>query len=349
MRIVAVTGGVWQEVPQWCTVSFRDLPGGLSRRWDVRARAHTVTLAALAACATVAGGCGGTGRQAPSPPAASPPAASPSPTRSAPVAQARCLGGPAAPKVTPNTLGVFHAGPLTLVLYRDPAQVSMAEMRQPEGGMGASVTVSGGHPVTLRVDPGSQRRLGLQFTDMSGYGPGLSAVRFPRCPGGQAIGGGLAVHSGGCVALRVSGPAMRPQRLLMPIGKGLSGCPRSGSAARLPSASFPYLGIACHTANWARCNRIRIGVHLSRPAILVTVQVDGHLVTLSPPTDPGDDLWQGALFGMGPRHGPLAVRARHGYWYGEPPVYPHVRVTAYFADGTAATHAGIGYLHAGYG
>lgn len=120
-------------------------------------------------------------------------------------------------------------------------------------------------------------------------------------------------------------------------------------SARLPSASFPYLGIRCHVANWAGCDRIGIGVHLARPAVLVTVQVDGHLVTLSPPADPGSDLWEGLLLGMGPHHGPLAVRTRHGYWYGEPPVRPGVRVTAYFADGTVATRAGIGYLHAGYG
>ena len=159
----------------------------------------------------------------------------------------------------------------------------------------------------------------------------------------------LAFHARGCAGLHVSTPAVLPLPVLIPIGNSLSGCPRSGRASRLPSAAFPYLGIACDIANWARCNRIRIGVHLSRPAILVTVQVDGHLVALSPPPDPGDDLWEGALIGMGPRHGPLAVRARHGYWYGEPPVHPRVRVTAYFVDGTVATHAGIGYLHAGYG
>ncbi len=189
-----------------------------------------------------------------------------------PVAAARCPVARRRPASTAATLGVFRAGPLKLVLYRDPAQVSMAGIRQPDGGIGASVTVSGRHPVTLRVDGGSQRRVGLQFTDMSGYGPGLSAVRFPPCLSGQAIGGMLAVHALGCVALHVSTPATRPLPLLMPIGNGLSGCPRSGSAARLPSASFPYLGIACHTPNWARCDRIRIGVHLSRPAILVTVR-----------------------------------------------------------------------------
>jgi hypothetical protein len=157
----------------------------------------------------------------------------------------------------------------------------------------------------------------------------------------------LAVHAPGCAHLQVSAPGGRPLPLLLPIDNSLTGCP--SGAARLPSASFPYLGIACHIPNWARCDRVRIGVHLARPALLVIVQVDGHLVSLSPPTDPGSDLWEGALLGAGPRHGPLAVRARHGYWYGEPAVRPRVRVTAYFADGTAATHAGVGYLHAGYG
>jgi hypothetical protein len=238
---------------------------------------------------------------------------------------------------------------MTLVLYRDPAQVSLAELRRSNEGVGASVEVSGPRPVTLRVDPGSQRRLGLQFTDMSGYGPGLSAVRFGPCPGRQAIGGMLAVHARGCARLHVSAPGTRPLPLLLPIDNSLAGCPQSGRAARLPSASFPYLGIACGAPNSARCDRVRVGVHLARPSVLVTVQVDGHLVTLSPPSDPGSDLWQGALLGMGPRHGPLAVHSRHGLWYGEPPVRPRVRVTAYFADGTAATRAGLGYLHAGYG
>jgi hypothetical protein len=123
----------------------------------------------------------------------------------------------------------------------------------------------------------------------------------------------------------------------------------SKPVGRLPGSAFPYLGIACGVANWAGCDRIRIGVHLGRPANHVTVRVDGRLVTLSPPTGPGDDLWQGTLLGAGPRHGPLAVRSRHGYWYGEPPVHPHLRVTAYFADGTTATRAAAGYLHAGYG
>lgn len=293
-------------------------------------------LAAPVLGASLAAGCGATEHSA-------------APARTTPVADAQCLGGPAAPAITANTLGVFHGGPLTLVLYRDPAQVSLAELARDGKGLGAYATVTGRRPVTLRVDTGSRRRLGLQFTAMSGYGPGLSAVRFSPCPGRETIGGGLAVHSGGCVHLHVSAPTMGPRPLLLALGNSLAGCPPSGRAALLPSASFPYLGIACPIGNRAGCQRIRVGVSLARPALLVVVQVDGRLASLSPPSQPGSHLWQGVVYGMGPRHGPLAVRARHGHWYGEPPVHPRVRVTAYFADGTAATRAGVGYLHAGYG
>jgi hypothetical protein len=190
---------------------------------------------------------------------------------------------------------------------------------------------------------------------MSGYGPGLGAVRFPTCPGRRTLDGqltfvgGLALHATGCAHLHVRVAGAPAATLLVPVGNSLSGCPSTNFAARLPSASFPYLGVACGAPSRVNCDRIGVGVHLRRPAILVTVQIDGRLVTLSPPPDPGDDLWQGALLGAGPRHRPLAVHARHGYWYGEPPVYPRVRVTAYFADGTSASRAGIGYLHAGYG
>jgi hypothetical protein len=118
---------------------------------------------------------------------------------------------------------------------------------------------------------------------------------------------------------------------------------------RLPDASFPYLGVACAVANRVGCDRVRIGVHLQQPAVLVTVRVDGRLVTLSPPPDRGDDLWQGALMHAGLRRGPLAVHAVDGYWAGQPAVRPRIRVTAYFADGSVATRAGTGYLHAGYG
>ena len=130
----------------------------------------------------------------------------------------------------------------------------------------------------------------------------------------------------------------------------MAGCGASPRpAARLSDASFPYLGIRCQVANWAGCDRVGIGVHLARRAVRVTVTVDGHLVRLSPPTDPGSDLWEGLLLGMGPRHGALAVRTQDGYWSGTPEVYARVRVTAYFAGGARSTLAGTALLHPGYG
>ena len=293
-----------------------------------------------AACGALGVGCGGTGR-------------SPAVSRSTPISQATCPQGPFPPAPTATTPGVYRSGPLTLEVGHDLAQVSVASVES--DGVGAYLRVRGNRRVALSVDPGSRGRLGLQFTAMSGDGPGLYAVRFPTCPGGRGLDGsltfvgGLALHAPGCARLRISVLGQRPASLLLPIGNSLSGCPDAGSGARLSAASLPYLGIACGVANRAGCDRVRIGVHLARPAVLVTVQVDGRLVTLSPPPDPGGDLWQGALLGAGPRHGPLAVHARHGHWYGEPPVYARVRVTAYFTNGTRASLAGIAGLHAGYG
>jgi hypothetical protein len=185
------------------------------------------------------------------------------------------------------------------------------------------------HRRDLRAGP--VRRGGVRVRPMM-----VALVLSAACaPPGCGETGAPPGEAGGAPAGAAARPAPTPER--------------PATASRLPSRSFPYLGIACHIANWARCDRIRIGVHLARPAVRVTVQVDGRLVNLTPPPDPGDDLWEGALLGAGPRHGPLRVRARHGYWYGEPPVYARVRVTAYYADGTTATHADVGYLHAGYG
>lgn len=130
---------------------------------------------------------------------------------------------------------------------------------------------------------------------------------------------------------------------------GCSGVTRP--SGRLPASALPYLGVACGAPNWTGCDRVRIGVHLGRRATRVTVSVDGRLARLSPPADPGDDLWEGALLHAGLRRGPLAVQPtdRGGYWYGTPEVYPRVRVTAYFPDRTRSTRTGTVLLHPGYG
>jgi hypothetical protein len=93
------------------------------------------------------------------------------------------------------------------------------------------------------------------------------------------------------------------------------------------------------------------GVRLDRPAVLATVQIAGRLVTLSPPTDPGDDLWLGYLDNAGLRHGPLDLHLPRGssLWVGNPAVCPRVRVTAFFADGRAGSMTATVSLHPGFG
>jgi hypothetical protein len=82
----------------------------------------------------------------------------------------------------------------------------------------------------------------------------------------------------------------------------------------------------------------------------VTVTVAGRLVTLSPPLDPPDDLWYRRLSDAGLSHGPLDVHRPPGrLWFGIPEVYPRVRVTAFFADGTATSLHAVDFLHAGFG
>lgn len=67
--------------------------------------------------------------------------------------------------------------------------------------------------------------------------------------------------------------------------------------------------------------------------------------------DPPDDLWLGNLHDAGLRHGALNVHVPPGQhlWFGAAGVYPRVSVTAFLANGTAATLAGIDFLHAGFG
>lgn len=303
----------------------------------VRVRALLIALIAPA-CAALMSSCGAGGQRVSGP---------------GKVAQAGCPLPPVPAGPAAGEPGVYRAGPLTLVLGQDLAQVSPDMFGAPEGP-GGFAQVSGARPVVLSVDPASRGRLGLWFTALSGYvRSGLGAVRFPTCPGqprppgGLRFAGMLALHAPGCVRLHVTAAGGRSTLLLIPIGNSLAGCPTSGG--RLPGAAFPYLGVACGVANRVGCDRVRIGVHLRRPATLVIVKVDGRLVTLSPPPDPGDDLWEGALVHAGLRRGPLAVHAVRGHWFGEPAVRPRIRVTAYMADGTVATRSGIGYLHAGYG
>lgn len=250
----------------------------------------------------------------------------------APCAQPRGLA--AAP--LPQEQGVYQAGPVTLAIGEDLVQ-------QPAAPSGSDViaVIRGRRPVTLTVEPASRGRFAIQFE----RGQPLATVRFPACGGGLHRFGGVVAFSGsGCVRLR----ATPGGEMLIPIGNSLRGCPERTGSHRLGSGVFPYLGVSCPVGDLITCDRVGIGVILHQPAALVTLQLAGRTVALSPPTD-NSGLWLGYLDHAGLRHGPLAVRARGNYWDGEPLVTPQVVLTVFFADGTITRVVGAEQLHAGFG
>ena len=85
--------------------------------------------------------------------------------------------------------------------------------------------------------------------------------------------------------------------MLIPVGDTLRGCPTRPAPGALPDSAMPYLGVSCPVGNSIACDRVGIGVTLARPATLVTVQLAGRTVALSPPPadSPGCDCWLGYL------------------------------------------------------
>ncbi len=261
----------------------------------------------------------------------------------------------------PQETGVYRAGPLVLAIGEDLAQLSASDLAAPTGSDAIAV-VSGRQPVRLTVDPSSVPRFSLQFTaPVSGSPIGAYAVRFPACAtrrGGATsvhrFMGGFTVHGAGCVRLTVtpaSGPA---STMLIPVGDTLRGCPTRLARGALPAGAMPYLGVSCPVGNSIACDRVGIGVTLARPATLVTVQLAGRTVALSPPPadSPDCNCWLGYLSPARLRRpGALHVPVPAGQtaWAGEPMVEPLVRLNVYLPDGTVATLAGRDYLHAGFG
>lgn len=237
----------------------------------------------------------------------------------------------------PQEQGVYRAGPLTLAVGTDLAQMPAAQ-----SGSDAIAILRADRPVTVTVDPSSRAHLTFQVVN----GTDVSGVRFPACGGGvHRFMAGITFAGAGCVRLHVQPGG----EMLIPIGNSLSGCPDRLGHHALASGAFPYLGVSCPVGDAISCDRVGIGVVLHQPAVLVTVQLAGRTVALSPPTDPGSDLWLGYLNQAGLRHGPLAVQAKGGSWDGDPPVAAHVVLTAFFSDGTVAATAGVDQLHAGFG
>lgn len=311
----------------------------------IAGRAFRISRGFLCALALPAAGCGSTGRG---------PAAPADPT----IPTASCVAEPLAPAPLPQEVGVYRAGPLILAAGDDLAQNPQEGPGHRTSGSDAIVVLSGDRPVVLSTDPGSRGRFSLQFTPIGRGHPspvlsdGRPAVRFPACAGRlHRFGGGILFKGTGCARLRLERQGSPAVPMLIPIGNTLRGCSASRPMQALGDSALPSLGVSCSTPSSIACDRVGVGVHLRRPAALVVVQLAGRLVTLSPPTDPGTDLWIGYLFDGGLRHGPLKVRIAAGahLWFGSPEVNPRVRVTAFFPGGDAATTAATVLLHPGFG
>jgi hypothetical protein len=253
---------------------------------------------------------------------------------------------------------VYRAGPLVLAIGDDLAQHPAERPGRRTSGSEAITVLTGRQPVALSVDRASRGRFSLQFTPYGRGHPspvlsdGRADVRFPACSGRlHRFGGGVLFMGRGCARLHVEQPGVPAVPMLIPIGNTLGGCPASGPMQTLGATGTPFLGVSCPVPSSIACDRVGIGVHLRRAATLVTVQVAGRLVTLSPPLDPPDDLWLGYLFDAGLRKGLLKVHTSPNShrWSGSAEVYARVRVTAFFPHGRAATRSATVLLHPGFG
>ncbi len=250
----------------------------------------------------------------------------------------------------PQEVGVYRAGPLLLVTGEDLAQLPDGQVEQ-GSGVDAIAAVRSNRPVTLSVDRTAPVSVSLQFADPAA---GRSdAIRFPPCGGRlHRFSGGITFRGKGCASLHVLVAGGAPKPLMIPIGNSLRGCPPAPATQRLDQSAEPFLGVACGLPNSIACDRVGVGVSLSRPAALVMVEVADRFVTLSPPTDaPNDHLWFGFLYKAGLRHGPLDVHIppRATRWFGTPEVRPPVTVEVFFQDGAVGTLTSRGFLHPGFG
>jgi hypothetical protein len=271
---------------------------------------------------------------------------------------ASCVAEPLASAPFPQEVGVYRAGPLTLAVGVDLAQHPEEWAGRRTSGSEAILVLTGGRSTVLSVDRGSRRWFSLQFTP---YGrghrspvlsDGRASVRFPACSGRLHRFGGAVLFRGiGCARLRVEQRGLSAIPMLIPIGNTLRGCAPTSPMRALGDATLPFLGVSCPVASSIACDRVGVGVNLRRAATLVVVQVAGRLVTLSPPTDPHNDLWLGYLDNAGLKHGPLDVHLPAGVksCSGSPEVDAPVRVTALFPDGHSGTRAGTVLLHPGFG
>jgi hypothetical protein len=210
---------------------------------------------------------------------------------------------PVAPAPLPQEIGVYRAGPLILAAGDDLAQHPQEWPGRRTSGRTAIAVLAGGRPTMLSVDLASRDRFSLQFTPTGDGHPspmlsdGTSAVRFPACDGSlHRFGGGILFRGTGCAHLHVTEAGHVPIPMLIPIGNTLRGCPTPSPLAPLGPAALPFLGVACGVPSSIACDHVGVGVHMSRAATLVVVDLAGRLVTVSPPPDQQpDELWLGYL------------------------------------------------------
>jgi hypothetical protein len=128
--------------------------------------------------------------------------------------------------------------------------------------------------------------------------------------------------------------------MLIPVGNSLRGCPRARGTLDLDPAAIT-LGLACpQREDWC-LTRIGVAVRMSAPATLLTTQLAGQLVTLSPPEGQHDNIWLGYLW----RPPSQLISTASGACC--PQV--RVRVTAFFVTRVAATMTAQVPVSAGFG
>ena len=115
----------------------------------------------------------------------------------------------------------------------------------------------------------------------------------------------------------------------------------------------PYMGVSCLEPNSVGCDRVGIAVWTERRAERVTATVNGVPVTLESPgefvTGRGTG-WEGYLaparLSDATRWG---VRPADKRWYGDPPAFAIVRLSAKYPDGSSASRLMRVQLMPGWG
>jgi hypothetical protein len=98
---------------------------------------------------------------------------------------------------------------------------------------------------------------------------------------------------------------------------------------------LPYMGVACRQPNSIRCDRVGLGIGVTRPARRMTASFAGHRVELTN-RGGGGKAWEAFVQPARLSSGPLRVAADEtGHWLGGSPVI--IRFDAEYTNGASAT------------